>query len=104
MAALSVTKSSPYHQNQSLPSATNSSERAASICSRPTVISVWSSAPRAAPSSVQAALSSGWPIQMRKLASIQLPEWMREMRARGLRARISSRGRTVASGAPDSAA
>ena len=46
-----------------------------------------SSAVRACPSSVQARLSSGWPIQIRKLDSIQLPEWMRDdppaRRARG---------------------
>ena len=72
--ALSVAKSSPYHQNQSLPSAASAAWYAFSNRSSGSSGRAFSRAARACPSRVQAWLSSGCPIQMRKLDSIQLPE------------------------------
>src|SRR5437763_14939225 len=81
--AFSVVNSSPYHQHQSLPSAASAASYAFSKRSGGSSGRVRSRMARACPSIVQAWLSSEWPIQMRKFESIQLPEWMREIRAAG---------------------
>ena len=98
--AFSVVNSSPYHQNQSLPSAASAASYAFSKRSGGSSGRVRSRMARACPSIVQAWLSSEWPIQMRKFESIQLPEWMREIRAAGGRAAISSRGNTGTTSSP----